>query len=55
MDKDELIIDEDPTTHMEAMLNINFKKWHEAIKFEMESMYANQVWYLVDPSEGLDP
>ena len=28
-------------------------KWFNAIKFEMDSMYANQVWILVDAPEGV--
>ena len=28
------------------------KKWLQAIKSEMQSMYDNQVWNLVDPLEG---
>ena len=28
------------------------KKWLQAMKFEMQSMYDNQVWNLVNPPEG---
>ena len=28
------------------------EKWLQAMKFEMQSMYDNQVWNLVDPLEG---
>ena len=31
----------------------DFEKWLEAIKSEMQSMYDNQVWTLIDPPEGL--
>ena len=31
----------------------NFEKWLEAMKLEMQSMYDNQVWTLIDPPEGL--
>ena len=29
------------------------EKWLEAMKLEMQSMYDNQVWTLIDPPEGL--
>jgi hypothetical protein len=32
----------------EAMMGPNSNKWHEAMKSEMESMYENQVWTLVE-------
>jgi hypothetical protein len=31
------------------------KEWHKAIKSEMESMYENQVWNLVESPEGVKP
>ena len=30
-------------------------KWLNAMKSEMDSMYANQVWILVDAPEGVIP
>ena len=30
----------------------DFEKWLQAMKSEMQSMYNNQVWNLVDPPEG---
>ncbi|CAL9005058.1 unnamed protein product [Prunus brigantina] len=44
---------EDPETYMKAMLDIDSKKWQEAMKSEMDSMYANQVWTLVDPPDAM--
>ncbi|CAL2230130.1 unnamed protein product [Prunus armeniaca] len=46
---------EDPETYTNAMLDIDSKKWQEAMKSEMDSMYANQVWPLVDAPEGIVP
>ncbi|BFG30902.1 hypothetical protein CerSpe_171760 [Prunus speciosa] len=46
---------EDPETYTKAMLDIDSKKWLGAMKSEMDSMYANQVWTLVDPPEGIVP
>src|SRR3954467_10565572 len=39
---------DDPTTYEEAMMIPDSNKWLEAMKSEMESMYENQVWTLVD-------
>ncbi|KAM1286222.1 hypothetical protein ACFX2J_000296 [Malus domestica] len=46
---------EDPREYTEAMSDIDSKRWQEAMKSEMDSMYQNQVWTLVDPPEGLVP
>ena len=45
--------DEDPITYMDAMQRPDSEKWLEAMKSEMESMKVNDVWTLVDPSEGV--
>ncbi|KAM1546338.1 hypothetical protein ACFX10_046560 [Malus domestica] len=41
--------------YTEAMSDIDSKRWQEAMKSEMDSMYQNQVWTLVDPPEGIVP
>ncbi|KAM1543967.1 hypothetical protein PS2_013233 [Malus domestica] len=46
---------EDPRDYTEAMSDIDPKRWQEAMKTEMDSMYQNQVWTLVDPPEGIVP
>ncbi|KAM1453548.1 hypothetical protein ACFXTO_003154 [Malus domestica] len=46
---------EDPRDYNEATSDINSKRWQEAMKSEMDSMYQNQVWTLVDPLEGIVP
>ena len=43
----------EPTTYQEAMHSLDSEKWLEAMKSEMQSMYDNQVWTLIDPPEGL--
>ena len=45
--------DEDPITYMEAMQRLDSQKWLETMKSEMESMEINDVWTLVDLSEGI--
>ncbi|KAM1216942.1 hypothetical protein ACFX2J_013172 [Malus domestica] len=37
------------------MSDIDSKRWQEAMKSEMDSIYQNQVWTLVDPPEGIVP
>ena len=44
---------DDPNTFDEMMSDINFEKWLDAIKLEIDSMHLNQVWTLVDPSESI--
>ncbi|KAG8498488.1 hypothetical protein CXB51_005003 [Gossypium anomalum] len=48
-----LLIDQDePRTYQEAVASPNSEKWLEAMRSEMDSIYENQVWTLVDPPEG---
>ena len=37
----------------EVMSIIDFKKWLDTLKSEIDSMHLNQVWTLVDPPEGI--
>ena len=46
---------DDPRNYEEAMSDIDSSKWLEAMNSEMDSMYSNQVWTLVDPPEGINP
>ena len=42
--------------HIKKLYVINiFSRWIEAMRTEMDSMYANQVWTLVNPPEGIVP
>ena len=51
---DIFMIDEaEPATYKAAMLDSESKKWQKAMNTEMQSMYDNQVWDLVDlPTES---
>ena len=50
---DVLLVDQnEPTIYQEAMLDPDSEKWLEAMKSEIQSMYDNQVWTLIDPPEG---
>ncbi|XP_077217964.1 uncharacterized protein LOC143852464 [Tasmannia lanceolata] len=44
-----------PLNYKEAILDIDEGKLMDAMKFEMDSMYSNKVWTLVDPPEGIKP
>ena len=46
---------DDPNTFDEMMSNIDFKKWLDAMKSEIDSMHLNQVWTLKDPPESIVP
>lgn len=47
--------DDEPSTYDDAMLDPDSAKWLDAMKSEMDSMYQNQVWTLVDMPEGVKP
>ena len=54
--KDVLLIENDESTTYEESLNSSeFVQWLNAKKSEMDSMYTNKVWTLVDPPEGIKP
>jgi uncharacterized UPF0160 family protein len=54
-DDNELLILDKPTNYMETIYNIDSKKWLEFMIFEMDSIYINQAWTLVDLPEGVNP
>ena len=46
------LLDNDPLTYRDAMDDPDKEKWQEAMNLEMESMYSNSIWKLVDlPNE----
>ncbi|KAL6321991.1 hypothetical protein AAG906_035911 [Vitis piasezkii] len=45
--------DDDPLTFKMAMDDVDREKWQEAMKLEIESMYSNSVWELVDLPEDI--
>ena len=44
-----------PYTYKEAMKDIDAHHWAKAMKFELDSMYSNQVWDLVKTPNGIKP
>ena len=50
-----LIENDEPTTYDESLNSSESDHWLKAMKSEMDSMYTNQVWTLVDPPEGIKP
>ncbi|XP_071933635.1 uncharacterized protein [Coffea arabica] len=50
-----VIQDDKPTTYQEVLDSPDSSKWLEAMNFEMNSMYDNKIWTLVDPPEGIKP
>ena len=49
------LIDDEPTSYKDAMLSEDSDKWHDAMKSEIQSMYDNQVWNLIDPPPSVKP
>ena len=53
---DVLLMDQnEPMTYQEAIASPESEKWQEAMRSEMDSMYTNQVWTLIDPPERVKP
>ena len=53
---DVMLVDQnEPTSYQEAIKSPDSEKWLNAMRSEMESMYTNQVWNLVDPPKGINP
>ena len=50
-----IIENDELTTYSKAILSSDSDKWLNAIKSEIDSMYANQVWMLVDAPESVTP
>ena len=46
---------DDPLTYRDAMDDSDKDKWQDSMNQEMESMYSNSVWELVDPPEDVRP
>ena len=47
--------EDDPTSYYEVINDKDFDFWKEAMKSELESMYSNNVWTLVDLPQGVKP
>ena len=45
----------DVKTYNEPISDIDFEKWLEVMKSELDSMHSNQIWTLVDPSKNIVP
>ena len=50
-----MIEEEEPTTYKEAMAGNDANKWQKAMESEIDSMYENQVWNLIDLPHGVKP
>ena len=49
------IENDESTTYEESLNSSEVEKWLIAMKSEMDSMYINQVWTLVNPPKGIKP
>ena len=43
------------TAYDESLNNLESDKWLDSMKLEIDSMYTNQLWTLVEPPEGIKP
>ena len=50
-----IIDDDNPMTYNEAMSSVDSEKWQSFMKSEMDSMYSNQVWTLVEAPKDVKP
>lgn len=50
-----LMKDDEPTTYKEVLNSSELVKWLNAMRSEMDSIYVNQVWTLIDPSKEIKP
>ncbi|KAG8381639.1 hypothetical protein BUALT_Bualt06G0142500 [Buddleja alternifolia] len=48
-------LESDPLNYNEALADIDADRWITAMKSELESMYSNNVWELVEAPEGIKP
>ena len=47
--------EEDPVNYKEALEDVDAQEWLKAMDREMESMYCNSVWSLVEAPKGVKP
>lgn len=45
----------DISTYQKATSDVDASKWKQAMKSEMDSMYSNGVWTLVNPPKNIKP
>ena len=48
-----IIENDKPTTYSKAVMSSDSDKWLNAMKSKIDSMYANQIWTLVDELQGV--
>ena len=47
--------DNDPISYNEVLKDVDVQEWLKAMNREMESMYSNSVWTLVEAPKGVKP
>ena len=47
--------EDDPINYKEALEDVDVQEWQKAMDREMESMYSNSVWSLVEAPKGVKP
>ena len=54
-DKDVTVVESNESVSYDEVLKSSESEWLKAMKSEMDSMYDNQVWNLVDAPKGIKP
>ena len=49
------MVDDDPTSYLDAVKSDDSDKWQDAMKSEIDSMHVNKVWTLEDVPKGSVP
>lgn len=44
---------DEPSSYKEAITSTKATKWKESIESDIQSMYYNKVWHLVDPTPSI--
>ena len=47
--------DDDPISYNEALEDVDVQEWLKAMNREIEFMYSNSVWTLVEAPKGVKP
>ena len=54
-DKDVIVVESNESVSYDEVLKSSESEWLKAKKSEMDSMYDDQVWNLVDTPKGIKP
>ena len=53
--EDSIMVDDDPTSYLDAIKSYDSDKWQDAMKSDIDSMHINKAWSLEDVHKGSVP